>query len=290
MYRRAIVNFCGAISIDNFDFFMIRSNEVALKSLYSYVSVADVAIANCYIVGDARKPLGSISVGRVIERGVDVEDVHEGSRAIAFPIHSPQFLYTDGALQDVVVTERDLVKVAELEGYNDLEALLIAALSVTKDLIEYIKGRDVILIGNDLSLTTFAFYASRYSSRIGLVPSLSKGLDIDVGEHVSLYKKHREFDTIVIATADPSGLCLAIKNLSKDRGSTLIVYPYIHQILNSICIRSRDIEMKTLRLGDIGIGIEVFEAVKERLIRRVSVVSIDELQKGVSKPLIVKLG
>lgn len=288
MYRRAVVNFCGELSLERFPVVMIRSSEVVLRTSYSYLSVTDLALVYCNLVAKDRKPLGSIAVGRVVDKGVAVEGISEGSRAVAFLLSSPYYTYSLGGIQDLVVVDRGYVRVAELKNYSDLELTVIATLSIDRELLDYLKGRDVALIGEDLSILTFAYYASKHSCRIGLVPQYTLKLNIVKGEHVSLYNTSRPFDTIVLTTPEPAVACLATKNLLKNKGSTVIAYPYTWGFLGSICIKN-DLVIKSIALGDIEVGIRVFEEYKNAVMSKLKVYDLESLPKHPTEPLFVRL-
>lgn len=289
MYRRAIVNFCGSIFLEKFSITMIKSSEIALKVLYSYFSIADAAFVCCNLVAKERKVLGSIAIGKVVDKGVAVEDINEGSRAIAFLINSPQYTRSLGGIQDLVVVDREYVKVVELKNYSDLELLAIAALSVDRELIEYLKGRDVALVGEDLSILTFAYYATRYSCRVGIVPRHTLRFNLVKGEHISLYNSSKLFDVLILATHEPAIACLAIKNLLKGKEPTVILYPYTQNFLSSICIKDNMV-VKSIALGDTEIGVKVFEEHKNIIMSKLKILDLESLPKYPVEPLFIKLG
>lgn len=287
MYRRVVVNFCSSVDVERFSTVMVENNDIAVKTSYSYISVTDIALTNCYLVAHQRKVLGSIAVGKVIDRGVNIRDIYEGSKVIVYAIQSPRYLYTLGGAQDVVVIEHENTVVAEPKDYKDLELLIIATLSIKKELIDDIKGKDVLLIGEDISLTSFAYYTSKYSCRIGVVPKCFPYTDIVKGEHISLYNTNRFFDVVVVATSDPLCVCLALKKLAKYENSMAILYPYTYNILGGLCLRN-NIRFRTIVFGDISTGIEVFEAYKNLIVNKLNVVNVDRLPKKISKPLLIE--
>jgi len=266
---------------------MIRRNELAIRISYSYLSVSDICIANCFLVASSHKPMGSISVGRVIHRGVDVENIYEGMRVVLFPINSPRYLETLGGAQEVAVIDHHYVKPAEFKNYSDIETMLIAMLSVESDVVDLVKGKDILIMGNDISLLTFAYYASRYSCRIGTIPKLTINSKVLKGEHVSLHNSDKKFETIVVATPDPTAICLAIKNLAAHK-ATIILYPQLNKLLNGICINNKEIRMATIGLGNMQIGIEIFENFKEFLMKEITIIDHEDLTEHVSRPLILR--
>lgn len=288
MYRRAVVNFCGDILLEKFSVAMIKSSEVALRVSYSYFSVADIAFTQCNLVARERKALGSIVVGKTVDKGVAVEDINEGSRAIAFLVNSPQYIYSLGGAQDVVVVDREYVKVVELKNFSDLELLVIAALSVNRELIDYLRGRDVVLVGEDLSILTFAYHALRYSCRVGIVPRYTLRLNVIKGEHISLYNSNRSFDVLVLTTYEPAVACLAIKNLLKGIEPIVIMYPYTQHFLGSMCIKD-NIVVRSIALGDIEVGMKIFEEHKDIILSKLKVFDLENLPKYTTEPLFVKL-
>ncbi|MEM0371542.1 MAG: hypothetical protein QXK54_03995 [Ignisphaera sp.] len=287
MYTRIITRFCNSIHLEKYPVVMIRRNELAIRISYSYLSVSDICIANCFLVASSHKPMGSISIGRVIHRGVDVENIYEGMRVALFPINSPLYLETLGGAQEVAVIDHHYVKSAELRNYNDIETMLIAALSVEGGAVDLVKGKDVLIIGNDISILTFAYYASRYSCRIGIIPKLTINSKVLKGEHVSLHNSDRKFETIIVATPDPMAICLAIKNLATHK-ATIVLYPHLHKLLNGICINNKEVKIITIALGDMQIGAEVFENFKEFLMKEITIVDPEDLTKHISRPLILR--
>uniref|UniRef100_A0A7C2V9C6 Uncharacterized protein n=1 Tax=Ignisphaera aggregans TaxID=334771 RepID=A0A7C2V9C6_9CREN len=289
MYRRISVNFCGDILVDVFSSFMLRSNEVAIKVSHSYLSVTDVAFSKCSLVASNRKALGSIAIGRVVDRGVSVEDVSEGSRAIGFVLMSPYYTSNLGGAQDIAVIDQYFVREVKMDVYTDLEALLIAGLSVSKDVVDELKGKDVVLIGEDISLLTFAYYAQKYSCKVGIVPRyMFLGAKIVKGEHISLHSVKKTFDVVVLAVSDPAIACLAAKNLSKTKGSMLILYPGTQRFLPSICVDQDDAKIKVMGLGDLDLGIKVFEEYRDLLIQSLRILKPEELPKRLDKPSVIR--
>ncbi|MEM4789278.1 MAG: hypothetical protein QXM55_05565 [Ignisphaera sp.] len=289
MYRKAIVLFCGDINIEKFSSIAIKKNEVAIKTSYTYFSVADIAFNSCNLVAKDRKTLGSITVGKIVDLGVGVKDLSEGSRVIAFIVNSPQYKNTLGGAQDVIVIEHNYVRAVKLVEYSDEELLLLATLSIDKEVIDYLKGKDVLLVGNDISVLSFAHYAQKYSCKLGVISKYTINISNFVKcDHVSLYDNSKSFDTIVIASPDPVVVCLTIKNFTKEKGSKVIMYPHINNLLRGRCIENNEISIKIAYLGDIEVGIEVFKAYGDKLLNQVKVVKLEHLPKQISEPLIIK--
>lgn len=286
MYRRITTRFCESINTETYHSFIVRENDVAIKTSYSYISVTDIAIAKCNLVADSYKVLGSIAIGKVVDRGVNVNNIYEGHRAIVYPIHSPHYLYTLGGAQDIIVIDQKYAKVVEFNSYNDLEIGIIATLSVDKEFIDYVKGKDIVLIGDDISLIVFAYYASKYSCRIGIT---SRSLDVGVAkaEHISLYSTTRLFDVLVIASTDPATLCLAVRNLANNNAS-LLLYPYLQNMISGSCIKDNNISINVISFGDIDIGLEVFETYRDVLVKRIKVIDIDHIPKSFTVPIFIR--
>lgn len=287
MYRRVVVNFCNSIEIERFYTTIINNNDIAIRTSYSYLSVADIALSNCYLVANQRKSLGSIAIGKVVDKGVNVSGIYEGVRVVVFPINSPQYLETSGGAQDIVVVDQSYAKVVELKSYSDLEVLIIAALSVEGELIEYIKGKDVLLIGNDISLAAFAYYASKYSCRVGIIPKQFPDLGLAKAEHISLYDKSRQFDVVVVATANPVYVRLATRNMLKNRDSMVILYPHTHNLLHGICTKY-NVRIRSMAFGDIDIGLKVFESYRDTIMSKIKAFDMNQLPKNITEPLFIK--
>lgn len=288
MYIRVITRFCNSIVLDRYPVVMIKRNELAVRTSYTYISVTDASILKCAIVASFHKPIGSIAVGQVIHSGVDVNDVHEGMRVALFPINSPYYLDTVGGAQEISVIDRLYVKPIEFKNYNDLEATIISALSVKKDIIDVIKGKEIAVVGNDLSLLPFAYYSSQYSSGLNLVAKYSKELiDMIKGGHISLYNSSKKFDVVVIASSDPMAVCLSVKNLASCR-TTIVLYPYLSKLLNNICINGKDINIVTMSFGDMKQGIEIYEYFKELIRKEINVIELKDFKGDVDKPLFLK--
>ncbi|MEM1526164.1 MAG: hypothetical protein QW775_03835 [Ignisphaera sp.] len=289
MYKKATVFFCGDIHIEKFSSVMIKKNEVAIKTSYTYFSTADIAFNSCNLVAKDHKTLGSISVGKIVDVGTEVKDLNEGSKAIAFVVQSPQYIYSLGGAQDVIVVEHNYVKAVKLTEYNDEELLLLAALSIDKEAIDYLKGKDVLLVGNDIAILTFAYYAQKYSCKLGVISKYTINIsDVVKGDHVSLYDNSKSFDTIVIASSDPVVVCSSLRNFVKEKGSKVILYPHMHNLLRGRCIKNNEISIKIANLGNIEVGIEVFKAYRDNLLNQVKIVELEHLPKQVAEPLIVK--
>lgn len=289
MYRKAFSIFCGDVHLGRYSSILLKRNEVLIKTSYAYISVTDIALNNCELIAKNVKTLGSVAVGKVVDVGVDVDDVVPGSRAVVFAINNLHYMDYFGVAQDLVNSEKEYVKVVKLGEYEDKELLIIASLSVDMSILELLKGRDVMLIGEDISIITFAHYAQKYSCRIGIVPRYTIPLLNTVGtEHVSIYNSYKDFDVIVIATHDPLPICLSVKNFAKERGSKVIVYPHMQKNLAITCTKSKDIFIETISLGDIGVGVEVYNAYRSAISRMVKVIDVDNIPAKVKEPLIIR--
>jgi hypothetical protein len=289
MYRRLVVTYCGDIYLEKYSSILLKSKEVLIKTSYTYLSVADIALNNCELVAKGRKVLGSIAVGKVIDIGVAVNDVISGSRAVIFAINSVDYLDTFGCAQDLFSVEKDFIKIVKLSEYNDKELLILAILSVDKDILEVLKGGDILLIGEDISILSFAHYAKRYSCRVGIVPQFTLHLLNTIGtEHISIYNSPKNFDVIVLATHDPLLMCLTVKKFAKDRGSKVIVYPHMYKSMAFSCINSSNISIETVGFGDIEVGIEIFDTYRDSISKLFKVFEVNNVPMKNSNPLIVK--
>jgi hypothetical protein len=290
MYRRIMVPYCGNIHLEKYSSVLVENGEVLVRTSYAYLSVADIALNNCVLVGGERKVLGSIAVGRVVDTGVDVDDIVSGSRVIVFTVNSSNYIDKIGGAQDMLSVRRDIVKIIKLDEYSDRDVLVLATLSIIKDLIDYIKGVDVVLIGEDISILTFAYYAKKYSCRVGVVPKHTIQFLSTVGtEHVSVYSSEKRFDVIILATHDPFLMCFAVKRFTKTKNSVVIMYPHMYRSLAFPCIEGVDITIKTMSFGDFDVGIEVFNAYKDSIQKMIKIMELDSIRTKVKEPLIVKL-
>ncbi|MEL9939578.1 MAG: hypothetical protein QW632_03350 [Ignisphaera sp.] len=282
MYQRVVVPYCGKPATKKYSGFIIGRNEVAVDISYVYMSVADEALINCMLVAQTSESvLGFAGVGKVIGVGLNVSDVREGDRVIVYADNS-------GVAQSIHIADRRVLIPFNAKGFNDLEALIIAVFSVSKDLVESVKGTNVLIVGKDLSIMPFALESQLNSSKMYTVPSHTLWPDIVKGEHISVYDTSPLYDVAVVATYDPLVLSLILR-MAKE-GATIILHPLLMPLAKFMEFKpSSNISLKSMKFGDISNGIQVYEKLKEIANSRIKPLDISTYLEKLTHPAAVAL-
>lgn len=289
-YRKVIVHYCGEAFVTDYSGFLLREREVLVEVKYVYMSIADEALTRCFIVSnDYKRVLGSIAIGKVVRIGTGIQGIFEGDRVIVFPLSGRAPVDIDGAGQEMYSVNERYVLESSQKAYNDIEMLLIATLSIHRKMLENVKGLSTLVVGNDLSILPFVYYSTLYSPRFAIVPQYTLWPEVIKGEHVSMYNSGKKFDVIILASSDPLVSNIILRNYQD--ASTIIIHPSISSILrmSNLLSSEDDKHIMTMRFGDIGIGIEVFNTFRDHLIKRIDVVKINSISKSIKAPLIVQI-
>jgi hypothetical protein len=274
LYYRIVVNFCSTPLLQEFRSFIVRLGEVAIQVSYAYMSVADEAYTKCLLVArDSPHPLGTIAIGKVIGVGVGASEFREGDRVIAFTL-------TGGGAQSILSTHVNNAVTFNAREYNYLEALAVACLSIHRELLEVVKGANVLIVGKDLSIIPFAYAAQQYSCRVFTVPKHTLWPDVIKGEHISIYEGEQLFNVIVIASCNPLVISMVLR-LAKDN-ATVIVHPALRSLVRLSDIGMGNVMIKLMQFGDMSSGEAVYTKFRDVIMSRIPVL---KPQDFVSKPV-----
>lgn len=288
-YRRLAVHYCGPPSIDKYYSVMVRGGEVLMAVTHAYLSVGDEALCTCLTVArDSPTALGSMAVGVVVGVGAETTGrVRHGSRAVALSLGEPQ-CFASGMAQELLAVHEKCVIPFEASTYDDVSAIMVAALSVRRDVLELLRGSKVLLVGKDLSILPFAHYALRHSAKVYVIPAHTIWPNVVKGEHVSLYTRTNLFDVAVVASADPLVLALALQGA--ENKATVIAHPLIMGALRRLAAevaKDKELTFKRMEFGDIASGAEFFNAFKDHL-SRVPIKLVDDVEgRAFKAPLLV---
>jgi hypothetical protein len=274
LYYRIAVNFCNTPLIQGFRGFVARLGEVAVQVSYAYMSVADEAYAKCLLVAkDSPHVMGTVAVGKVIAVGVGANGFREGDRVVAFTI-------TGGGAQSILTVGADNAIAYNAREYDYLDSLIIAVLSVRRELLELVKGANVLVVGKDLSVIPFTYVAQQHSLKVFTIPKYTLWPDVVKGEHISVYEDKRLFDVVVMASCDPLIVSL-VPRLVRD-GATLIVHPATRSLLRLAYFNVQSITVKLMQFGDMASGEAVHSRFKDLIKSRIPVL---KPQDFTSKPV-----
>jgi len=251
--------------VRNYSGYLIAENEVAIKISYAYMSIVDEAITKCMVVSQsAEHVLGFVGVGKIVGVGFGVSNVREGDRVIVYADHN-------GVAETIHTANKDSVIVFNAKEFNDLEALIIATLSVSRHLLDTVKGANVLIVGNDLSIVPFAYVSQLNASKVYIVPSHTLWHDIIKGEHVSIYDEKPICDIVILSTYDPIILSLVSRIAKKE--FTLIIHPGLMSLLKIFGYNLSNVLIKPIRFGDIGSGISIYKELKDSITHRMRLLS-----------------
>jgi len=255
LYYRIAVNFCDTPIIQSFRGFMARLGEVAVQVSYAYMSIIDEAHAKCLLIAkDSPHVMGTVAVGKVIAVGIGVDRFREGDRVVAFTL-------TGGGAQSILTVSTSNVVVYNAKEFDYLDVLIIATLSVKRKLLDIVKGANVLVVGNDLSIIPFAHVAQQYSLKVFTIPRYTSWSDIVKGEHISIYEDRQLFDVIVIASCDPLVISL-VPRLAKD-DAIMIVHPAVRNLLKFSDFNAKSITIKFIQFGDMVSGESIYTEFKD---------------------------
>ena len=272
MYKRLVSIFCGQPKLLDYYMNPIRKGEVLIKIFGVYFSFIDRGIALCKLVSkDSLRVLGTAGMGKVVGVGISVDPLLEGKIVITSPICKCLIpIEQDGPAQTYYAISEECIAIVPQQYHDDPLAVVLSPLSIARELLEELKGAEVLLVGEDLSLLTFATYAQKYSSRILIIPKHTMWSDIIKGDHISLFDNTRKCDVIVIASDDPYVIELTITKAREL--STIIMHPATAYLTNMrILATGRSLKIKTMLFGDLSVGIDIYETYRSLLFERLGV-------------------
>uniref|UniRef100_A0A7C5Z0G1 Uncharacterized protein n=2 Tax=Ignisphaera aggregans TaxID=334771 RepID=A0A7C5Z0G1_9CREN len=290
MFKKVTVNYCGDIAVTEYFGSVVKEKELLIEIKYVYMSIADEALNQCNIIAkDYRRTLGSIAVGKVVRSGIGVQDIFEGSRVLVFPIANNAPIEFDGACQSIYNIGAEYVIASSQKAFNDLEMLFIATLSIHRKILNNIKGLSTLIVGNDISILPFAYYSMLYSPKFAIIPQYTLWPDILKSEHVSPYNSNRKFDVVVLASSDPLINNIVLK--SYQDATIIIIHPSVLPMikLSNMLSSYSEKHVIVMKFGDIGTGIEIFNAFKENLTKRINLIKVDYIPKNIKTPLIIQV-
>ncbi len=289
MYRRLVINYCGTPKIEEYRAVMIRKSQVLINVTHTLYSIADDALSRCWIVAsDFKRALGSIGIGKIIEKSFDINNLEIGSRVLLFPINRGAPIDIDGAAQEMYTADYDIVKLANMKIYTDVEILLIGSLSIDKNILDLLRGVRTLIVGKDPSILSFIYYASLYSSNISIIPKYTYAINNVKLSHESLFSRDKTFDVVVLAIHDQYVIDLVLNNFGVN-SSIIILYPSIISTIGS-SLRGliKNITIVPMRFGDLRIGEEVYNNIKNNL--KINIIDIEKFStKSIGIPTILRL-
>ncbi len=289
MYRRLVINYCGTPKIEEYRAVMIRKSQVLINVTHTLYSIADDALSRCWIVAsDFKRALGSIGIGKIIEKSFDINNLEIGSRVLLFPINRGAPIDIDGAAQEMYTADYDIVKLANMKIYTDVEILLIGSLSIDKNILDLLRGVRTLIVGKDPSILSFIYYASLYSSNISIIPKYTYAINNVKLSHESLFSRDKTFDVVVLAIHDQYVIDLVLNNFGVN-SSIIILYPsIISTIGGSLRGLMKNITIVPMRFGDLRIGEEVYNNIKNNL--KINIIDIEKFStKSIGIPTILRL-
>ncbi len=289
MYRRLVINYCGTPKIEEYRAVMIRKSQVLINVTHTLYSIADDALSRCWIVAsDFKRALGSIGIGKIIEKSFDINNLEIGSRVLLFPINRGAPIDIDGAAQEMYTADYDIVKLANMKIYTDVEILLIGSLSIDKNILDLLRGVRTLIVGKDPSILSFIYYASLYSSNISIIPKYTYAINNVKLSHESLFSRDKTFDVVVLAIHDQYVIDLVLNNFGVN-SSIIILYPsIISTIGSSLRGLMKNITIVPMRFGDLRIGEEVYNNIKNNL--KINIIDIEKFStKSIGIPTILRL-
>ncbi len=288
MYRRLVTNYCGTPRIEEYKAVMIRKSQILINVTHALYSIADEALSKCLIVAtDFKRVLGSIGIGKIVEKSFDVNDLDIGSRALLFPINHGAPIDMDGAIQEMYSVEHDVVKLANMKMYTDVEALLIGSLSIDKNILDLLRGARILIVGRDLSILSFIYYASLYSSSLSIIPKYTLAINNVKLSHESLFNKDKIFDIVVLAIHDQYVINLVLSSFGIN-SSILILYPTVMSAIGSSLRRlTKNVTIVPMRFGDLRMGEEVYNNIKNNL--KINTINVEKFPpKSMEAPIILR--
>ncbi|MEM0026507.1 MAG: hypothetical protein QXT53_01045 [Ignisphaera sp.] len=282
MYQRIVVPYCGKPVVKKYSGFIIGRSEIAVNISYVYMSIADEALTKCMLIAQTSEfAMGFVGMGRVIGVGVNVSNIREGDKVIVYAS-------SNGVAQSIHIADSKAFTSFNAKGFNDLEALIIATFSISKDLVKTVEGANVLIVGKDLSIMPFALESQLTSSKIYTIPNYTLWPDIVKGEHISIYDANPLYDVAVIATYDPLVLSL-IPRMAKER-ATIIIHPQLMTLVRLMEFKSSSgILLRPMVFGDISNGIQVYEKLKDVIISRIKPLDTSIYLTKLTHPAIVSL-
>jgi len=288
MYRRLVINYCGIPKIEEYRAVMIRKSQILVNITHTLYSIVDDALSRCWIVATGfKRVLGSIGIGKIVEKSFDINDLEIGSRALLFPINHGAPIDIDGAAQEMYTADYDIVRLANMKMYTDVEVLLIGSLSIDRNILDLVRGARTLIVGRDPSILSFIYYASLYSSSISIIPKYTYAISNVKLSHESLFSRDKTFDVVILAIHDQYVIDLVLNNFGIN-SSIIILYPSIvNTIGSSLRGLMKNITIVPMRFGDLRIGEEVYNSIKNDL--KINVIDIEKFStKSIGVPTILR--
>ncbi len=258
MYKQVYTRFCGDYSIREYIPRPVGSRDILLEVWAFATTFIDYSVKCCNLIVSGDRGLGSTCIGRIVEQGVLVDEQFIGSIAVLKPsIDSIPVIDFDGCATELVTISINNIEIVPQHYCRNLYAMFAPLLSIPKKYMELLKGRDVLILGFDISTILFSYYASKNSSRVYtfskyvLWPKYFRFHYVSP-TNIDLIKK---IDVVVTLGSSPIMIEFALRFL-RDRG---IVIAHPIDVKHFIIDRPRDLKLYTLRYSDLSIGLKNLE-------------------------------
>ncbi len=269
LYKRLVTRFCGCIELQESSEILIEQGNVLIKTFAVLFTFVDRAVLHCRALCTTLSgTLGTSAMGRVLARGIGVDEPIEGRMVVVDPTcPGLRPIESDGCASELLIVPRNCIEFVPPARGRDPLTLLAKNLSVDRGVLELLEGVDLLVVGEDLSLITVAMHGARNAARMCTVPKHVLWPDVVVGEHVSLLDSSRKFDVVYVATSDPYVARLAVAKLRE--GGKLIVHPLTKRLLWLDAFPSK-IDIVELRYGALREGLKILDNLRGLLAKRVA--------------------
>jgi len=242
----------------------IRQGYILGKTVLAGITHIERAISLGIVPTEVGRILGSLGVIRVIDVSSDLDSSLIGKYFLLLP----RYDFIGGVDFNGVLTEyaalphKILTPISEYYVQNP-EILIHAELSYISNLIKYVKGREVLILGCGPTSYVITKYISKLCNAYVVCYHSHKFLQkiAEVGVYVANYENisKERYDVVLILTLSSYLMSRALKHV-KDRGLVLIPPTIPKSLTNLLCLNlTNNVKLKILNYGDLSTSVNLLK-------------------------------
>ena len=259
LYKQIVCTYCGEPRLSK-GVSLVEKDHVLIKVFYVLFTEVDRAITKCILITSSnRRVLGSIAVGRVIDVGPEADSHLHDKLVITLPFCCNALIPIDmdGPAQEFYSISSKCVNVVPRTLLDDPLSPITRIFSIDEELLDIIRGREVLLLGDSLAIAAFYSYSIREASLVATVRLTTPTIFAPSAEQISI-DSGRKFDVVVALGLDYT-LCYLVRKFCGDR-CYIITYPYLSKLLRLEVDRSCRINI--LRFNNLSLGLSLLNSLR----------------------------
>jgi NADPH:quinone reductase-like Zn-dependent oxidoreductase len=243
----------------------IRQGYILGKTVLAGITHIERAVSLGMVPIEVGRILGSLGIVRVIDVGRDLDSNLIGKYFLLLPRYdSIGGVDFDGILTEYAVLPHNvLIPISEYYIQNP-EVLVYAELSYIQDLIRYVKGKEVLILGCGPTSYVITKSISKLCNAYIVCYHSHKFLQkiAEVGVYVANYDNISKeyYDVVLVLTLSSYLISRASKHV-KDRGLILIPPTIPKPLTNLLCLNliTSNVRLKILNYGDLNTSVNILK-------------------------------